>query len=50
MKPGGILAGHDVDSPGVNAAVASLLHPIYKVSVSGRSWLAYIPENDIGGA
>ncbi len=47
MKPGGILAGHDIDSPGVYAAVKAILDPIYNVKQSGRCWIVIIPE-DIG--
>lgn len=48
MKPGGILAGHDIDSPGVAAAVTKTLFKIYPIKVSERSWICYIPQDDIG--
>jgi hypothetical protein len=51
IKPGGILAGHDIDSPAVHAAVTSLLVPLYDVRQSGRSWLVILPNvDDIGQA
>lgn len=49
MRPGGILAGHDYDSPGVSAAVDRLLKPIYNITVSGRSWIIQLPDvDDVG--
>ena len=50
MKPGGIIAGHDIDSPGVRAAVTKTVFKLYPVKVSGRSWVCFIPENDIGAS
>lgn len=49
MKPGGVIAGHDYDSPAVAKAVDGLLGPVYHVRrTSARCWLVTIPE-DIGG-
>lgn len=48
MKPGGFLAGHDIDSPGVYAAVTGLLAPLYHLQQSGRCWICPIPEPAIG--
>jgi hypothetical protein len=41
MRPGGIIAGHDIDFPDVKAAVSALLEP---VRVVGRCWLHVVPR------
>lgn len=47
IKPGGILAGHDIDCLAVYTAVTATLGSIYHLRKSGRCWLVQIPE-DIG--
>jgi hypothetical protein len=42
IKPGGILAGHDIDFPDVRAAVMSFF-PQSAVRVVGRCWLVVVP-------
>jgi hypothetical protein len=49
MKPGGLLAGHDIDCSAVHESVTAVLGPIYHLHQAGRSWLCQIPQNDIGG-
>lgn len=41
MAPGAIMAGHDIDSPAVRAAVEEVFHSRYRVQ--GRCWIAPIP-------
>ncbi len=44
MKPGAILAGHDIDFPGVRAAVLSVF-PEEQVRAVGRCWLVVVPAS-----
>lgn len=42
IRPGGILAGHDIDAPTVRAAVVSVLGET-SIGVSGRCWIYFRP-------
>jgi hypothetical protein len=43
IRPGGIIAGHDIDFPDVRAAVESFF-PRERIRVVGRCWLVVIPS------
>lgn len=48
LRPGGILAGHDIDCPSVHAAVTATVGAIYDVRQSGRCWIVRIPGDAPG--
>lgn len=43
VRPGGVLAGHDYNLPGVRAAVRPLL---WNVEVFGKTWVYGVPEKE----
>lgn len=45
IRPGGIIAGHDIDFPEVRAAVLSFF-PLERVRNVGRCWLVVVPSVD----
>lgn len=45
MKPGGLLAGHDIDAPTVRAAVVAVLGEA-NVGTVGRCWVYFTPSVD----